>query len=345
MEFGIGFGQDITANEVPEYIGLAEEAGFHHATFVDLGSLSRETHVMMTLAAVHSERIKIGHGVVDPIMYHPQVIANAGATLREVTRDRAFVGLGTGGPSGKPSFRTARIDLMREAMRFIRSYTAGEDATFGEATWSSEWMRNDSEYAGQPVPIWLAICGPRTSLLGGECADAVWSIGIDATLQRWRKELVDRGAEEAGRDPSEIDLWVRTQVYVAESKEEAFEELAAYAAASAFEVARFCRRKNPETEDMIARLERAHPGLLDEFQQIYDLWDPYSIEQRGGPQTEAVTQRCIDFFLASGTPEQIREQLEPLRELGVKGISNVTHALYDIRTMMAVIADELIGTV
>src|SRR5438128_5152426 len=116
MEFGIGFGQEIAATEVAEYIRLAEDAGFEHATFVDLGNVSREVHVMMTLAAMNSERIKIGHGVTDPIMYHPQAIANAAGTLRELTNDRAFVGIGTGGPYGKPRVHPARIDRVREAM-------------------------------------------------------------------------------------------------------------------------------------------------------------------------------------------------------------------------------------
>ena len=65
-----------------------------------------------------------------------------------------------------------------------------------------------------------------------------------------------------------------------------------------------------------------------------------TIAKRMGRHAADARDTCL-----AGTPDQIREQLEPLRELGVKGISNVTHALRDIRTMMTVIADELVGTV
>ena len=332
MEFGIGFGQEISAAEVPEYIRMAEEAGFEHATFVDMGSPSREVHVMMTSAALNSERINIGHGVTDPITYHPQVLANAVGTLRELTDGRAFVGLGTGGRLRKATdLPGARIDQMREAMRFIRAYTAGEDATLGKGTWHSEWMRR-SPYAGEPVPIRLAVSGPRMCRLGGELADAVFSIGINPMLQGWRKEMVQRGAEAAGRDPSKIDFWVRTQIYIAESKEAAYTELAPYAAGCAEEIALSLRRtKSPEMIELANRIEREHPGLLDEFQQITDCHDHYSVERVGAAQAQPVTQRCIDFFLASGTVEDVREQLEPLRELGIKGVSNVTFALYDMK--------------
>jgi alkanesulfonate monooxygenase SsuD/methylene tetrahydromethanopterin reductase-like flavin-dependent oxidoreductase (luciferase family) len=287
---------------------------------------------MMTSAALNSERINIGHGITDPIMYHPQVLANAVGTLRELTDGRAFVGLGTGqGEYGaKPTFHPARVDRVREAMQFIRAYTAGEDATLGKGTWHSEWMRQ-SPYAGEPVPIRLAVSGPRMCRLGGELADAVFSIGINPMVQGWRKEMVERGAEAAGRDPSKIDFWVRTQIYIAESKEAAFTELAPYAAACAQEFDTLLGRKSPESIDLANRIEREHPGLIDEFKQIIDLWDPDWNERIGGRQSQLVTQRCVDFFLASGTVEDVREQLEPLRELGIKGVSNVTFALYDMK--------------
>ena len=49
--------------------------------------------------------------------------------------------------------------------------------------------------------------------------------------------------------------------------------------------------------------ERAHPGIIDEFKTIYDAWDPYWTERIGGPQADVVSQRVIDFFLATGPPE------------------------------------------
>ncbi|MEA2365536.1 MAG: hypothetical protein QOI32_1048, partial [Thermoleophilaceae bacterium] len=83
-------------------------------------------------------------------------------------------------------------------------------------------------------------------------------------------------------------------------------------------------------------------GLLSELQAIYDAWDPYWTERIGGPQTRAVTQRVVDFFLASGTPDDVREQIAAVEEIGITGVSIVTYSVRDLDEMMNRISDELI---
>src|SRR5207244_1804770 len=101
--------------------------------------------------------------------------------------------------------------------------------------------------------------------VGGRTADRILSIGMDPSLQAWRKEMVERGAEEEGRDPAEIDFWVRTQVYLADSKEAAYREMAPYAATCAWELAKVLRQKTPDTIALAERCEAAQPGILDEL--------------------------------------------------------------------------------
>ena len=98
LGFGIGLGQDQDVHNVARYAKAAEDLGYHHVTMIDMGTLSQEVHVLMTVAAQGTERIRIGHGVTNPATYHPGAIANATASLRELTGDRAFVGIGAGGP-------------------------------------------------------------------------------------------------------------------------------------------------------------------------------------------------------------------------------------------------------
>jgi alkanesulfonate monooxygenase SsuD/methylene tetrahydromethanopterin reductase-like flavin-dependent oxidoreductase (luciferase family) len=341
MKFGIAFGQDIAISEVAKYSKAAEDAGFSHVTLVDIGNLAADVNVAMTIALMGTERIEVGHGVTDPIMYHPGTIGGAVATMRELAGDRVFVGLGVGGPYGKPFIRAAKIAELKEAVTFLKAYTAGEEASFGGHSWHNEWIRRSS-YNGRSVPVAVAVCGPKATLAAGATADAVLSIGMDPTLQSWRKELVTRAAEEVGRDAGAIDFWVRTQVYLADSKEAAFEELAPYAATCAWELWKVLRRETPDTVELANKIDQVHPGLLDEFKAIYDAWDPYWTERIGGPQTKAVTQRTVDFFLASGTPDDVREQLAAVDEVGTTGVSIVTYSVREPREMMSRISEELI---
>ena len=66
LAFGLGLGQDQDVHCVARYAQLAEELGYHHVTMIDMGTLSQEVHVMMTLAAAATSRIQVGHGVTNP---------------------------------------------------------------------------------------------------------------------------------------------------------------------------------------------------------------------------------------------------------------------------------------
>ena len=326
MKFGLGFGQDQNVHNVGEYARRAEALGYDHITIADINNLAHEVNVMMTVAGMATERIHIGHGVTNPATYHPGAIANAMATLRELTGNRAFVGIGAGGPYGQLLHRGVKMKALREAVHFIRDYSSGGDGELADGAWHSEWIRS-SDWNGEHVPIWVAVAGPRTCEISGEAGDAVLSIGMDPALQAWRRDQVARGAEQVGRDPRSVAFYVRTQCYLTESKEAAKRELEPYAATCTWELHQILRRKNEHTVDLAERIEARHPGMLEEFARIYDAYDPYWTERIGGPQTKLVTQRVIDFFLASGTADDISAQIEALQPVGIDGLSMVMFSI------------------
>src|SRR5687767_301187 len=128
LAFGVGIGSDLSMHQIADHARAADDLGFEHVTFVDQSIVARDISTMMTVAALNTERIQIGHGVVDPWMFHPSVIANQAASLRELTNGRAFVGLGGGGPWGKPMAKPLPVATVREAALFIKKFSAGEDA-------------------------------------------------------------------------------------------------------------------------------------------------------------------------------------------------------------------------
>ena len=62
MKFAVGMGRNEKITEIAELAQLADEKGFSHMTLVDEPGLSRDVHVMATIAAMSSRRIGIGHG-------------------------------------------------------------------------------------------------------------------------------------------------------------------------------------------------------------------------------------------------------------------------------------------
>jgi alkanesulfonate monooxygenase SsuD/methylene tetrahydromethanopterin reductase-like flavin-dependent oxidoreductase (luciferase family) len=341
MDFAIGFGQDSGVNDIGEQARSAEALGYTHATYIDMGNLAPEVQVMLSLMGAHTTKIHVGQGVTDPVTYNPAVIANAAATLREQTGDRHFVGLGVGGPYGKPFVRPAKIDELKESIKFIREYTAGEEAKLGDHSWHCEWVRR-SQYRGRSVPVYIAVAGRRTCELAGQVADGALSIGTDSVIQSWRREMIEKAATEAGRDPGDIRLWARTQVHIAASKEAAHEETAPYAATCAWELYNVLRQKTPDMVDLAQRIERKHPGLVDEFKEIFDVWEPYATERLNGPQAEITSQRVVDFFLATGTIDDVGEKIQSLEEEGYSGVWSVLYALRDQEAAIESVGKELI---
>ena len=88
-------------------------------------------------------------------------------------------------------------------------------------------------------------------------------------------------------------------------------------------------------------MEETDPGILDEIKAVYDAFDPYQHEVTDAPHSLVVTQRVIETFLLTGTPDDISEQIERLHPLGVNNISTVLFTIIDKRGMMREIADKV----
>ena len=343
MDFGVGLGAELRFDEVAEHSRVADETGFSHITFVDQSNVSRECLGMMTIAAQNSRRAHIGHGVVDPIMYHPAVIGNFTASLRELTGGRVFIGMGAGSPAaGKAIGRPAGLKAQREAVEFLRGFTAGDEATLWGSPWHSEWIRN-SVWSGQSLEIWMGPVGPRAMALAGEIADQIWVFGGgEPELVKFYLEQIEKGAERAGRDFSKIKVWARTEVFVCDKKEDAFNECSSYAASCAQGVWTSALNWNrPEAADLHNRLERKSPGLVEEMKTIYDNFDPYLHESIKADHKQYTTQRIMDTINLVGPAEEIIEKIRILEELGLYGVSCVQYAVLDQKANMRAIADQI----
>ena len=214
MRFGVGMGRSESVNEVGEHARVADNSGFEHVTLVDEPFLARDVFTALAMVAINTKRVMIGHGVVDPFTYFPTALGNSAATLHELSGGRAFLGLGAGGPAGK-FMEPIPFKNFEESVLFLKKFMRGEEAEYKGHQIHSEWIKN-------PVPLYLAADGPRSLKLAGRVGDGVITMAGSPTLMKWKLGFVEQGAEEAGRDPADIDVWVRSVLIPRESKKEAF---------------------------------------------------------------------------------------------------------------------------
>ncbi len=335
MRFSCAFGRHETLAEAVELARAAEEFGFDEMTNIDSQNLSRDVYVMLALAAVNTSRIRIGTGVTNPITRHPTVTANAIASINELSGGRAFLGLGGGVSSvWTMGVKTQPLRDVREMVEFLRKYMSGEEAEFKGTTAHSEWIR-------KKVPVYLGSGGPKSLFQAGQIADGVIATGARPEMVRWRCEQIKRGAVEAGRDPSSIDIWARLIVYVTDdAPEKSLPETGHYATQAGYAVLH-----EPQFEELRATIEAEEPGILEEFKAVADAYEPYAHEAKNARHGKFATQRVVDYYHLVGTADSIVERIETLRDCGVTNISCVLYTLNDKIGMMRKISEQIMPRV
>lgn len=339
VNFGVGMGRNDRIDEIAELARTADEAGFSHMTLVDEPYLSRDVHVMATIAALNTRRIRIGQAVVDPLTYHPSAIANAAASLNELTGGRAFLGMGAGGPFGKIMKPLPHRDL-REAAMFVKKFLAGEEAEYKGQRMQSEWIRG-------PVPLYLAADGPRSLELAGEVADGVYFMGGPPAMVKWKVDNIYRGAEKAGRDPTKLDICVRSYIYVTDDKEKARRELAGFVPFGIYVLE--SNKNEPEIVELFRNLDRESPGIVDEMRRHDsaraeftrpDGYDPW-FEKIDAPYAQFMTQRMVDCIHLVGSVDEICEGIEKFVRAGVTTVSTATYTIIDKKRMLEEVGSKI----
>ncbi len=337
MRFGVGMGRSESVNEVGAHARLAEDCGFELVTLVDEPFLARDIFTALAMVAVNTDRVSIGHGVVDPLTYFPTALGNSAATLNELSGGRAFLGLGAGGPAGK-FMDPLPFKKFEESVLFLKKFMRGEEAEYGGHMIRSEWIRN-------PVPLYLAADGPRSLKLAGRVGDGVITMPGSPTLMKWKLGFVEEGALEAGRDPAEIDVWVRSILIVAESKEAAFREGSSFLPGS-LQIGNYIRLRNAgyreEIDRMLGELDREQPGIVDEILATLKVFDHFAFERLDNPASKVATQRVVDFFNQTGTEDDVCEGIEKLGEAGVKCLATATYTIIDKKAHIEEVGKRII---
>jgi len=178
-------------------------------------------------AAAERTRGDIGPGVTCPsFRSHPAVIAQAAATMAAMYPGRFWLGLGSGEALNEHVVASywpevaERISRMFEAIEIMRKLFSGKDVKHQGEYYHMETVRLWT-MPEQPPPIYVATAGPVTAEKTGRFCDGLITVGapeekIDNVFQRFEK-----GAREAGKDPSRMPRILQLHLSWAATDEEA----------------------------------------------------------------------------------------------------------------------------
>ncbi|HET7037922.1 MAG TPA: LLM class flavin-dependent oxidoreductase [Thermomicrobiaceae bacterium] len=311
----------VAAGATLRAVRIADEAGLD-SVWISEDPDGWDAFAVLGAAARETTRLRLGTGVTNPYLRHPNVIAMSVATIDQLSAGRAFLGLGRGQPEwyarslGVPVGSPPAV--LRETIALLRQWWQPPHVASVSGHFAvSAWQR--AVVPVQPhVPIYLAAVGPRALRLAAEEADGVL-IAEFASLP-FLTELIPQLRQRraaAGRDPSDFAIFVRTAIEITAQPETALERRKTLLALinTLPGMDRHLALPNFDVPALIARLRQvmhtdevlARGGAFIDIRRAAD----FPAARR------LIPTELIDALSYVGTIEHVRAKLRQLAALGV----------------------------
>jgi alkanesulfonate monooxygenase SsuD/methylene tetrahydromethanopterin reductase-like flavin-dependent oxidoreductase (luciferase family) len=173
-----------------------------------------DTWTLLTALAMKTERVHVGTNVANLPLRPPAMLAKAAATLDVLSNGRVELGLGAGGfwqainAFGVPTRTPGEsYQAFEEALTILRGLWSHVGRGY---TYEGKFYEvRGAQFGPAPahdIRIWVGASGSKMLRLTGRMADGVLVSSPYEPLPRLLEinQLIDQGAQEAGRDPSAI---------------------------------------------------------------------------------------------------------------------------------------------
>jgi alkanesulfonate monooxygenase SsuD/methylene tetrahydromethanopterin reductase-like flavin-dependent oxidoreductase (luciferase family) len=273
----------------------ADKAGFHSVFMGE--SVSSNVFMDLTHVALETSRIELGVAVANVFSRTPTLIAMSAASLDRISNSRILLGLGT---STKPIIE--RVHGMEFQAPVKRT---GEYIEIIRKAWSGDRFEHDGEFyspnggrirvspLGEEIPIGLAALGPMNLRLTGARGDIWLPHLIPRSSFSAVAEPMFESAHEAGRSPSDIDIYPYVPTAVAEDQAAATDLVRHH-------IASYVGPASPYRNIV------AQAGYETEAETIHDAWQADDTEAAAAHVTDEMVR---DIGIAA-TPDSIQEDLQ-----------------------------------
>jgi 5,10-methylenetetrahydromethanopterin reductase len=285
-------------DDVAAFATRAEELGYDAVWTGELWG--RDAFIALTRAAEATETIDLGTAIVNIYGRSPATIAQAGATLDEVSGGRARVGLGTSTPKAIEDLHGMSFEeparRLHETAELVTEFLRGE----GRISYDGELFEvADFHSLERDVPVYAAALGPANRRATGRTADGWLPHNIPFEQLEEAFETVARTAREDDRDPAAIAVTPYVPSAVSDDPEEARDiargHIAYYVGSG---------------EGYRKAAAQSFPDAATEVAQAWRDGDRETARA-------AVTDEMLAGLTVAGTPEQAREQFASVAGLDI----------------------------
>jgi probable F420-dependent oxidoreductase len=288
------------AETVVELARAARDRGYDEIWMAEVNG--GDAYALAGAVAQGVPGMRIGTAVVPAQTRTPMMHAMAAMTLSQLTKGNFILGIGLSSPNivhdwaGQPYDKP--LTRMREHVEVLRQMMGGQKTTYEGRTLSVKGFRLGGATVGE-VPIYLgALNQGMLRLTGALCDGVCLNMVPESALPQVLAE-VRAGAEEAGRDPTTIEVVARLHVVMVDDPAMGRNLIrtvfGAYAATPGYN----------KCFEWI--------GFEDEARQIRKA---FAKGDRAGVAT-GVTDRLCDAMAVVGNRETVRARIRAYAEAGV----------------------------
>ncbi|MBX0305315.1 5,10-methylenetetrahydromethanopterin reductase [Haloarcula salinisoli] len=280
--------------QLTDFAVSAEEAGFD-AVFASHHYNNRDQFMALSSMAQATEEVSLGPGIANPYETHPVTLASRVATLDELSDGRALFGIG---PGDKSTIRNLGFDHDDALRRVLETFKVAQQLWDGERVDHDGTFEADDaglNYEVGEIPVYVGAQGPHMTKMAAKHADGALYNGSHPKDLAWARDQVDSMREDRVAD-TEFDLAAYASVSVAEDADAARE--------AARPPVAFVAAGSPPP--VLGR----HGIDQDVASDIGDAISAGDFEEAFG----LVTEPMLDAFCIAGTPEDVAERVEALRE-------------------------------
>jgi probable F420-dependent oxidoreductase len=259
--------------------------------------------VLLTLMAVETKTLKLGHCVTNPGTREPTVVASAYATLQDISGGRMVMGIGRGDSARRViGYKPVPIAEFERSCALIRDLVHGRTVEWNGKEISLTWAKELP-----PVPLHVAGYGPRALAVAGRVADGVIIQLADPVIVEWIMEQARKAADDAGRDPDALECIVCAPSHVSDDLADAREQVRWFPAMVSNHVMDLIERYG-ESSDI--------PSELTDFVKARRFYDYKDHSRVGAAHGAFVPDEICDRFCVIGPADEIAAKLRHLESIG-----------------------------
>ena len=222
---------------------LAERSGVFESVWFGDSLIHKprlEAITMLAAVATHTKRVRLGTICMASFpVRHPVLLAIQWASLDQLSQGRSLLGvcIGGGHEGELRAFgikKAERVGRMREGIELLRQIWSDQNTSFHGKYYTLEDYNIVPKPVQKPPPIWIAVSPDREQVGDkivdqamrrvGLLADGYITMGVTAEELGKRLTIIERTAQEIGKDLSNFEVAIHGMVNINDDKELAYRQ-------------------------------------------------------------------------------------------------------------------------